>query len=77
MLKTWLRAAVNLQLRRDLVRQLGDADILHNDRVRAGLGDRGQRCGGLAQLLVEDQRVEQYAQSFLPSGTTLMLHSIA
>ena len=68
---------MDLQIRRDLARQLGDADILHDDRVRAGLGDGCQCFGGLAQLVVEDEGIKVYAQSFLPSDTISMPHSIA
>ena len=53
-----LRAAVDLQVGRDLPRHAHDADILHDDRVGAGLGDRRQRARGFVQFVVEDQRVE-------------------
>ena len=53
-----LRAAVDLELGRDLLRQFEDAEVLHDDGVGPGFGDSRQRAGGLLQLMLEDQRVE-------------------
>ena len=49
---------MDLKLRCDLSRQLGDPNVLHDDRIRARLGDRGQASGRFGQLMIEDQGVE-------------------
>ena len=54
-----LRAAVDLQVGRDLLRHAHHADILNDERVRARLGDLGQRARRFVQLVVEDQRIER------------------
>ena len=41
-----LRAGVDLQIRRDPARHPDHADVLHDDRVGAGLGDCGERPRG-------------------------------
>ena len=41
-----------------MARQLSDADVLHDDGVGAGFGDRGQRARRFLQFVLEDERVE-------------------
>ena len=53
-----LRAAVDFEIGRDLLRHAHDADILHDDGVGAGLGDVGERARRFVQFVVEDERVE-------------------
>ena len=53
-----LRAAVDLEIGRDLPGKLRDGQVLHDDGVGAGFGDGAQEPGGFGQLMVEDQRVE-------------------
>lgn len=68
---------MQLGSRGDLARQVGDAQILDDQRIRAGLDDLRQRARRLGQLVIEHDRVEVRAQSILLSGTTSMPHSIA
>ena len=53
-----LRAAVKLDVGRDLARQRCHARVLHDQRVGAGFGDGGERTHGLVEFVFEDQRVE-------------------
>ena len=53
-----LRAAVDFQVGRDLLRHAHHAHVLHDQGVRARLGNLRQRARGFVQFVVEDQRVE-------------------
>ena len=55
---THLRAAVDFQVGRDLLRHADDAGVLHDDRVGSRLGDFGQRARRFVEFVAEDERVE-------------------
>jgi hypothetical protein len=53
-----LGGAVDRQAGRDLARKARHADVLHDHRVHARLGDRRERAFGGVEFVVEDQGVE-------------------
>src|SRR5207253_741558 len=53
-----LRRTVNWQRGRQAMNEPGQAEILHDDGVRASKGDRLQETHRLGQLVGENQRVE-------------------
>ena len=53
-----LRAAVEFDIGQNAARQLGNADVLHNQRVDARAADGLQRLRCAGQFMVKNQRVE-------------------
>ena len=49
---------MNRHVRGNLSRELGNPDILHNHRIRLGVGNRLKGFDRLAQFVVKHQRVE-------------------
>ena len=51
---------MHFKIRRDLMGQTGNPHVLHDNRIRARLGKRGEHSGSIGKLAVENQRVESY-----------------
>lgn len=49
---------MNVEVGRDLLGELRDAHILHDDRVGVGFGNAGDGAGGFVELGVEDEGVK-------------------
>lgn len=63
---THLGTAMHHQVRRNLASQLRDAEILHDDRVRARFGDLFEHPRRFAKLVIEHECVER-DKSFHPA----------